>query len=243
MTGTTGATGTTGTTGATGTAQATAATARTATAAARTLRLGLITPATTAGLREARSDPEEPLDAAGLRAARAAAGTLPPAGRTVCGPSRRCRESADALGLRGPATEEPGAPLADWDLGRWRGRSLAEVGAAEPEAVARWLADPDAAPHGGESLTALVARAGAWLDALPPGGGRLLAVLDPAVVRALLTHALALPPALFWRLDAAPLTLTGLTSRAGRWNLRCGTPLHPSPPPGAISTNQAPDGC
>lgn len=65
---------------------------------------------------------------------------------------------------------------------------------------------------------------GAWLDTLPAAGGRILAVASPAVVRASVTHALALPPASFWRLDVAPLSLTELSGRAGRWNLRCGRP-------------------
>lgn len=174
-----------------------------------------------AALREARFAADVPLDPAGSAAARAAAGALPPAGRALAGPSLRCRETAEALGL----AAEPVPALADWGMGRWQGRTLAEVSAAEPEGVARWLSDPSAAPHGGDPLTALIARAGTWLDALPPGGGRLLAVVDPAVVRALLVHALDLPAAVFWRLDPAPLTLTGLTSRAGRWNLHCGTRL------------------
>ncbi|GLF97856.1 histidine phosphatase family protein [Streptomyces yaizuensis] len=189
-----------------------------------TLRLALITPATTAALREARFEADVPLDAAGERAARAAAAGLPRADRAVCGPSRRCRETAAALGLR-VSGAPTAAALADWDLGRWRGRTLAEVSGAEPDAVGQWLGDPAAAPHGGESLTALLARVGAWLDGLTPGGGALLAVVDPAVARALLTHALDLPPALFWRLDTAPLTLTELSARSGRWNLRCGTRL------------------
>ncbi|MDH6188459.1 broad specificity phosphatase PhoE [Streptomyces sp. CZ24] len=57
---------------------------------------------------------------------------------------------------------------------------------------------------------------------------RLLAVVEPAVVRAAVTHALALPPAAFWRLDTGPLTLTTLTGRPGRWNPATGPPLAPA---------------
>ncbi|MGW4811202.1 hypothetical protein ACWEPB_06045 [Kitasatospora cineracea] len=46
-----------------------------------------------------------------------------------------------------------------------------------------------------------------------------------------LQHALAEAPsepaAAFWRLDVAPLTVTSLSGRAGRWNLHCGGPLTP----------------
>ncbi|MFF8957549.1 histidine phosphatase family protein [Streptomyces sp. NPDC014894] len=187
-----------------------------------TLRLMLVAPVTTAALRGARFPVDEPPDAAGLRAARAAAGALPRVDRAVCAPAERCRGTALALGLRVTGEDAP----ADWDMGRWRGRSLAEVSAAEPDAVARWLADPSAAPHGGESLTALRTRVGAWLDGLPAAPGRLLAVVDPAVVRAALVHALALPPQTFWRLDIAPLALTELTTRTPpHWNLHCGARL------------------
>ncbi|MEV6400726.1 histidine phosphatase family protein, partial [Streptomyces sp. NPDC051907] len=142
------------------------------------------------------------------------------ADRALGGPSRRCAETADALGLR--AAAEPA--LRSWDMGRWQGLRLDEVSAAEPEAVAAWLSDPQAAPHGGESLTALCERVGGWLDSLPGDAGRVLAVVEPAAVRAAVVHALALPAAAFWRLDVEPLTLTELVGRSGRWNLRCGRP-------------------
>ena len=48
--------------------------------------------------------------------------------------------------------------LADWDLGRWAGRTLDDVAAGSPEAVTAWLTDPEVTPHGGESLSALVDR-------------------------------------------------------------------------------------
>lgn len=66
---------------------------------------------------------------------------------------------------------------------------------------------------------------GALLESPAWTGGRLLAVVEPAVVRAALLHALGLPMETFWRLDVAPLTLTELSGRSGRWNLLCGRPL------------------
>jgi broad specificity phosphatase PhoE len=187
-----------------------------------TVRVILISPAMNGALREARFEGDGPLDAAGARQARTAAGTLPPAAHCVSAPSLRCRETAEALGLR---AAEPEPALADWDMGRWRGRRLSEVGESEPEAVAAWLTDPSAAPHGGESLTGLCDRVGGWLESLADGTEGLLAVTEPAVIRAAMVRALALPVETFWRLDVAPLTLTELTGRSGRWNLRCGRPL------------------
>lgn len=185
-----------------------------------TVRVTLISAASGAAEREARFA-DGPLDEAARRRAADAAAGVPAASRVFCAPSARCRETCAALGV----TPDAGAAPHDLDPGRWRGRSLAELGAAEPEAVARWLADPAAAPHGGESVLGLVARVGGWLDSLVAEGGRVLAVVEPAVVRAAVVHGLGLPAEVFWRLDVRPLVRTELSGRVGRWNLRCGVPL------------------
>lgn len=183
-----------------------------------TSRLVLIAPAIGPALREARFyDGSSSIDEAG--AARAAAADLPEAARVVLSPGARCRDTAEALGLRGV----PEADLAPLDAGQWRGRTLAEVGAAEAEAMARWLADPKYPAPGGESVRDVCARVGRWLESLPEG--RTVAVVEPEVVRAAVVHALGLPTGSFWRLDVAPLTATELSGRAGRWNLRLGRPL------------------
>lgn len=209
--------------------------------AGMTVRVMLISPGMNAALREARFAGDAPLDDSGLAQARAAAGSVPAADRCLRGPSPRCSETAEALGLR-PDAEHA---LRDWEMGRWSGARLSEVSADEPDGVAAWLADPSAAPHGGESLLELCARVGAWLDSLhegtvgrsreAAGSGvedgtglcRVLGVAEPGVVRAAVVHALALAPQAFWRLDVAPLTVTELSGRSGRWNLRCGRPLVP----------------
>ncbi|MEU9093366.1 histidine phosphatase family protein [Streptomyces sp. NPDC048428] len=205
-----------------------------------TVRVMLISPGMNAALREARFAGDAPLDDAGLAQARAAAASVPAADRWLRGPSPRCTGTAEALGLR-PAAEHA---LRDWEMGRWAGARLSEVSADDPDGVAAWLADPSAAPHGGESLLELCARVGAWLDSLhggtagrvrgmaEPGAhgegvGRVLGLAEPGVIRAAVVHALALPPQAFWRLDVAPLTVTELSGRSGRWNLRCGRPLVP----------------
>ncbi|KUJ69082.1 phosphoglycerate mutase [Streptomyces albus subsp. albus] len=190
-----------------------------------TIKVTLISPVLTAAAREARFDDGCPPDPVALRQARAAAGTLLSADRTVCSPTVRCRRTAAALALDGAG--EPAA-LAPCAMGRWQGRTLAEVGAAEPEAVAAWLADPSAVPHGGESLVELCARVGGWLAATAELPGRVTAVVEPDVLRAALVHALDLPRPAFWRLDAPPLTAVELSGRAGRWNLRVGRPLTPA---------------
>ncbi|WP_299531754.1 histidine phosphatase family protein [uncultured Streptomyces sp.] len=185
-----------------------------------TVRVTLISPATNAGLREARFGGDGPLDPEGERRARAAALALPSDAAHRCGLSGRCRATAAALGLE--AVPEPA--LREWEMGRWTGLRLSEVTEADPAGVEVWLRDPDAQPHGGESLNGLVARVGGWLDRTDPADGPFVAVAEPAVVRAAVVHALRLPPETFWRLDVAPLTATRLVGRAGRWNLTIGHP-------------------
>ncbi|MFF1461065.1 histidine phosphatase family protein [Streptomyces sp. NPDC058330] len=186
-----------------------------------TSRVVLISPATSPALRQARFDADGPIDARGAARARAAAGSLPRALRVVTSPGARCRGTAAELGLRAEDAPE----LAPLDVGRWRGRTLDEVGAGEPEAVARWLSDPASAPHGGEAVRDVCARVGTWLDSVARLDGRTLAVVEPEVVRAAVLHALDLPVAAFWRIDVPPLTATELSGRAARWNLRLGSPL------------------
>ncbi len=134
-----------------------------------------------------------------------------------CGPARRCRETADALGLT--AVVDDG--LADWDLGHWAGRTLTELAEQHPDQVAAWTTDPDFDGHGGETLTQVIARVGRWLDqpVATPRTGRLIAVTHPAVIRSAVVHALQAPAASFWRIDVAPLAVVELRGGAGRWAL------------------------
>ncbi|WP_394436054.1 histidine phosphatase family protein [Streptomyces sp. SGAir0957] len=188
----------------------------------QTTRILFVTPALSVAQRQAAFDDDGPLDPAGAAQARAAAGALPAGVRVVVSPSARCAGTAEALGLTGTTT----APdLAGVDAGSWRGRTLDEVGAAEPEALGRWLTEPDVAAPGGESVAQACARVGRWLGGVEPGAGRLVAVVEPDVVRAVVVHAIGAPVAAFWRLDVPPLTVTECTGRLGRWNVGLGRPL------------------
>ncbi|MFI0238660.1 histidine phosphatase family protein [Streptomyces sp. NPDC016845] len=189
----------------------------------RTTRILFVTPALSVAQRKAAFDDDGPLDPAGAAQARAAAGALPADARVVVSPSARCTETAEALGLTNTSSS---AELAGVDAGSWRGRTLDEVGAAEPGALGRWLTEPDvAAPGGGESVAQVCARVGRWLGRVEPGAGRLVAVVEPDVVRAAVVHAIGAPPAAFWRLDVEPLTVTEFTGRLDRWNVGLGRPL------------------
>ncbi|MFF4700473.1 histidine phosphatase family protein [Streptomyces chattanoogensis] len=185
-----------------------------------TTRVMLISPAAGLAQREVRFDDDGPLGEAGARRARAMAGSWPAADRIVISPSVRCRRTAEELGLPADPAPEPGPP--GCAMGRWRGRTLAEVAGTEAEAVSAWLSDPGFAGHGGESLHELCVRTEAWLADLAATSGRVLAVVEVDVVRAAVVAALGVPAETFWRLDVPPLTVTELSGRGGRWNLGLG---------------------
>ncbi len=181
-----------------------------------TIRLLLISHAATSATRRARFPVDEPIEAAAATAARELGPSLSRAGKAWRAPERRAGETAAALGME--ASLEP--LLSDIDLGRWAGQSFESVLDAEPQGVAQWTADTAAAPHGGESVEALIGRVVPWLEAQRDGAGRISAVTHPAVIRAAIVVALGAPPAAFWRIDIAPLAQVDLRSDGRRWTLR-----------------------
>jgi broad specificity phosphatase PhoE len=179
--------------------------------------------AATAAAAFARAD--EPLDSRGQAWADAARGRVDRVTRAICAPALACRQTATALAL----TPQAEPLIRDWDLGRWRGRTFDQIAADDPAAIEAWLTVPDAAPHGGEPLVALLARVADWLAAVP-ADGHTAAITHPAVVRAAVLGALSGSTAGFWRIDIAPLTATVFRGGPGRWTLRStGAPLLPRP--------------
>jgi broad specificity phosphatase PhoE len=174
-----------------------------------TTRVLLVCHAATAATRHTAFPGDEPITDTGV------AGPLPRSHRAVSGPELRCRQTGGMFGLR-PAVEPL---LRDCDYGTWRGRTLAELSEDEPDAVRNWLTDPKSAPHGGESIVDVVDRVGGWLDELRGDGERVVAVTHPAVIKAIIVHAIRATPESFWRIDIAPLSRTALSGTGDRWTL------------------------
>ncbi len=179
-------------------------------------RLVLLVHAETAATQRAAFPADEPLSDAGRARLARLHGEVPAASRAWCSPAAASLETAAALGYQA----SPDAGLADLDCGRWLGREIAAVGAAEAAAVAAWFADPTFAGHGGESLAALLARVAGWLARRLDVRGTVLAVTHGAVARCAVLAVLGTPADGFWRLDAGPLTRVELSSDGRRWTLR-----------------------
>lgn len=183
-----------------------------------THRVTLVAAARTSPRLAERFDDDRPLDHAGWQEVQLAAHTLIPLGAAelrYCSPTPRSRATGDALGYA-PMVQPA---LRDCDMGRWRGMTLAEAAAREPAAVDAWLADPATAPHGGESLLGFIGRIGSWLDTRPVCDGLIVAVAEPAVIRAALVYALNAPPPAYWNVDVRPLSTITIAGSPGRWSL------------------------
>lgn len=181
-----------------------------------TMRLHLLCSASTASVSAvAFAAADEPLDRRGAESLAGRAGHLSSCDTVLCSPALCARQTAEGLGLT--PTIEP--LLHDCDFGRWTGRSLEDVEANEPAAVADWLKDPRAAPHGGESFADVTKRVGGWMDRMLTTSGSALAITHALVIRAAIAHALGAGPEAFRHIDVAPLTRARLSGGGGRWTL------------------------
>ncbi|MEO6712982.1 MAG: histidine phosphatase family protein [Mycobacteriales bacterium] len=179
-------------------------------------RVLLVRHAGTAATRHGDVAADEPLTDAGRRAAAQLRSLVPGGGVAVCSPTARARETAVAAGW--PAVDEP--RLGPLDLGLWGSKSLQEIGGMDPAGLVRWLSDPSARPHGGETVLELIERVrntlAAWHE---PGAGDLVAVTHAAIVRAAVVVAMGAPAESFWRVDVTPSSVTELHTRGSGWVL------------------------
>ena len=186
-----------------------------------TMRLHLLCSASTSSVSSLAFPADEPLEPRGRESLSRLAGRLPSCYIVLRSPALCAAQTAEGLGL--DAREEPS--LCDCDFGGWAGRSLVEIQAQSPEAVADWLENPRAAPHGGESFADVMTRVGGWMDGLLARSGSVLAITHPFVIRAAIAYALEAGPETFRHVDVAPLTRAKLSEGSGRWTLAALVPL------------------
>lgn len=188
-----------------------------------------------AGRLLGRADP--PLDETGVAEAEALAElarawTGPV--RVVSSPLRRCRDTAAAI-----AAAAGGSPVEiddrwiELDYGELEATPLADV---PVETWARWRADLDFRPPGGETLAELGSRVRAACDELASSaeGQDVVVVTHVSPVKAAVAWALGVDDRVTWRMFVAPgsvsrisvaggrISLHGFNERAGGWHPRAG---------------------
>lgn len=112
---------------------------------------------------------------------------------------------------------DPG--LSECDFGTWAGLTLDEVQESDPEGLRSWFMDPEAAPHGGESLSMMVERIRMFLQRARQLDGTHAAVTHAGPIRAAIVLALEAPNESFWRIDIAPLSITELHAADYGWRI------------------------
>ncbi|GGP84523.1 bifunctional RNase H/acid phosphatase [Streptosporangium pseudovulgare] len=158
-------------------------------------------------------DPE--LTSAGIAQAEAAAARLsrPPYGIqvVVSSPLKRARVTAEIVAARLGLEVEVEEGLREVDFGDWEGHTFTEIQRRWPDELAAWLADPSAAPPGGESFEVAARRVQTTGDRLVERyeGRAVLAVSHVTPIKMLLRFALEAPPSALYRmhLDLAALSL------------------------------------
>ena len=152
-----------------------------------------------------------PLTDVGVQQAAAAAKRLASAdlGVIVTSPLLRAAATAQEVAAVTGAAVVTDDGFRETDFGAWEGLTFAEVRERWPSEVTTWLADPDAAPPGGESFTDVSTRVTAALHRVLAGrdGQRVLIVSHVTPIKTLVAAALLAPPAALFRmhLDVAAL--------------------------------------
>jgi len=152
-----------------------------------------------------------PLTDVGVQQAAAAAKRLASAGLgvIVTSPLLRAAATAQEVAAVTGAAVVTDDRFRETDFGAWEGLTFAEVRERWPSEVTTWLADPDAAPPGGESFTDVSTRVTAALHRVlaDRDGQRVLIVSHVTPIKTLVAAALLAPPAALFRmhLDVAAL--------------------------------------
>jgi ribonuclease H / adenosylcobalamin/alpha-ribazole phosphatase len=153
-----------------------------------------------------------PLTDLGVQQAVAAAKRLAPAGLDVIvtSPLRRAVQTAEEVAAATGVPVVTDAGFRETDFGTWEGLTFSEVRERWPAELNRWLADPAAAPPGGESLAEASERVTVALHRVLSARERqtVLIVSHVTPIKTLVAAALLAPPPALYRmhLDVAALS-------------------------------------
>ncbi|HNR92730.1 MAG TPA: histidine phosphatase family protein [Dokdonella sp.] len=138
---------------------------------------------------------------------------------------RRAQQSAQVFAARFAIEPLVDERLREFDFGRWEGRRWDQIAREDALAYRHWLDNWVIQPApDGESFADVLRRTAVWLSALlgtTQGNDRVLAVAHPGSIRALLCHALGLPPARATALAVEPAKVTRVCWRNGQFDVAC----------------------
>ena len=131
-------------------------------------------------------------------------------------PLQRCRNTAQAIAAEVGAQVVVDDRLIDGMLGEWTGFRAAEIEDQWPAEFARWRSDPDAAPPGGESFTAVRQRIRPLMtDTLTTYRGHtVVLVTHAAPSKMILATALNVDSEVAYRMRVDTASLSGFTVEA-----------------------------
>ena len=138
---------------------------------------------------------------------------------------RRAQQSAQVFAAAFAIEPLSDPRLREADFGRWNGRHWNEVMQADSDHYRHWFDNwvIQEAPDG-ESFADVLRRTGAWLAALLATTGdddRVLAIGHAGSIRAVLCHALGLPPARALGIAVDHSRVSRLRYAGGQFEVRC----------------------
>jgi probable phosphoglycerate mutase len=145
------------------------------------------------------------LDDEGRRQAAALASVVPTGARVVSSPLKRTRQTAEVIADGGAV--ELDERWIELDYGDVDGALLSDLPA---EMWARWRADSDYAPAGGESMSAMARRVAEACDELGPSSVEedVVVVSHVSPIKAAVAWALGVGVDVAWRTFVAPASIT-----------------------------------
>ena len=137
----------------------------------------------------------------------------------ITSPLQRCRDFSDQLGERYGLPVHSEQRFSEVGFGEWEGKTRVELEQQFPGQLARFYQDPvNERPPGAEPLDRFLSRVQNGFDdlLLRITGQALLVVAHAGVIRAVLAHALEIPPTAMYRIHVANAGMTRLSTDGER---------------------------
>jgi alpha-ribazole phosphatase len=133
----------------------------------------------------------------------------------ITSPLQRCQAFADSLGAQHGLPVHCEQRFCEVGFGAWEGKDREEVEQQFPGQLAKFYRDPvNQRPPGAEPLDEFLSRVQNGFDELLPrfAGQTVLIVAHAGVIRAIMSHALEIPPAAMYRIHVKNAGMTRLST-------------------------------